>query len=144
MTELQKVTDFRFVMPPHARYDMARGKAASGALIRDNYAKFLSHSRIFIFDSSVYNYALMKYTEGLACKTLVMAPRPHDAEDLHFVAGENFVEVNEANFLDKIRYYLRNEEERNEISENGMKTVLKYHTLEKRGEQLVTYLRSLL
>ena len=144
MTELQRVTDFKFVMPPHARYDMARGKAASGALIRDNYAKFLAHSKIFIFDSSIYNYALMKYTEGMACKSLVMAPTPHDAENLHFIAGENFVEVNEANFLNKIRYYLRHEEERNEISENGMNTVLKYHTLEKRCEELVTYLGALL
>ena len=140
---LSSTSDIRFSMPKHAAYELAKGKSPSEVLVFENYAKFLSQAKIFIFGSSIYNYALMKYTEGMACNTLVMAPMPMDGKDLHFVPGENFVEVNRSNFVEKIRYYLKHDNERCQIALRGMQTVEKYHTVQKRANQLITYLKSI-
>jgi len=99
----------------HPQYDgkcmheLIKGKNPSEILMFENYTKFLSQSKIFIFGSSIYNYPLEKYTEGMACNTLVMAPMPLDGKDLHFVPDKNFVEVNQSNFVEKIRYYLKHD-----------------------------------
>lgn len=131
-----------FSMPEHVTSELIKGKPSSEVLRFGNYARFLSQSKIFIFGSSIYNYALAKYTEGMACNTLVMASMPIDGKDLHFVPGENFVEVNQRNFVEKIRYYLEHEDERCQIALTGLQTVRKYHTLEKRVKHLITYLES--
>jgi glycosyltransferase involved in cell wall biosynthesis len=141
---LRTIPDVRFLMPKHPKFELAKGKSPSQVLIRENYARFLSQSKIFIFGSSIYNYALMKYTEGMACNTLVMAPMPTDGTDLHFVPDENFVEVNQNNFLEKIRYYLKHDEERRQIALRGVETISKYHTVEIRARQLVEHLKSIL
>jgi len=112
-------------------------------LFRESYARILAQSKIFIFDSSILNYPVAKYVEGMACKTLVMAPMPLDGEYLHFKPGFNFVEVNEDNFLENIRYYLSHEDERLRIAERGWETVNKYHTVQIRARQLVRYLRGI-
>jgi len=113
-------------------------------LVRESYAKVLARSKILIFGTSVLNYPLTKFFEGMACNTLVMAPMPHDGEDLHFEPGFNFVEINEENFLEKIGYYLRHENERREIAKRGRETVKKYHTVTIRAKQLVDYLKSII
>jgi spore maturation protein CgeB len=79
----------------------------------------------------------------MACNTLVMATMPKDGKDLHFVPGKNFVEVNRSNFVEKIRYYLKHDDERHQIALRGMQTVKKYHTVQKRANQLMTYLESI-
>jgi spore maturation protein CgeB len=142
--ELSKKQDIKFSMPPHARYFINSSKTISKTMIRENYARFLSSAKIFIFGSSIYNYPVMKYTEGMACNTLVMAPEPRDAHDLHFIPGFNFVEINETDFLEKIEYYLRAEGERLKIAKNGFNTARKYHSVEKRGFELVNSLREIM
>jgi spore maturation protein CgeB len=58
-----------------------------------------------------------------------------DGKDLHFVPGENFVE--------KIRYYLKHDDERHQIALRGMQTVKRDYTVQKRAKQLITYLESI-
>ena len=113
-------------------------------LFRDNYAKVLARSKIFIFDTAIRNYPVAKFFEAMACNTLVMAPMPHDGEELHFKPEFNFVEINEENFLDKIRYYLKHENERREIAKRGCETVKRYHTVVIRAKQLVDYLKNII
>lgn len=140
---LERTKDIKFLMPKHARFDLIKGKMSSQILIRERYAKFLSQSKLLIFGSSIYNYPVAKYFEGMACNTLVMAPMPNDGMDLHFIPDENFIEVNQKNFLDKIHYYLRHGDERCEIALRGMETVRKYHAVPKRAKQLIRYLESI-
>jgi len=140
---LSATPGIRFSMPKHVTYELIKGKPSSEVLMFENYAKFLSLSKIFIFGSSIYNYALAKYTEGMACNTLVMAPMPKDGKDLHFASGKNLVKVNHSNFVKKIRYYLKHEDERRQIALSGLKTVQKYHTAKKRATELITYLASI-
>lgn len=113
-------------------------------LFRENYAKVLAQSKISIFDTSILNYPVAKFVEAMACNTLVMAPMPFDGEDLHFEPGFNFVEINKENFLEKIRYYLRHENERREIARQGCETVKKYHTVTIRAKQLADYLKNII
>jgi len=112
-------------------------------LIRENYARVISQSKIFAFDTGIFNGALIKFFEGMACNTLVMAPMPYDGEELHFEPGYNFVDINEHNFLENILYYLKHEDERLEIAKRGYETVRKYHTVEIRAKQLVDSLKKI-
>ena len=137
---LPKMADISFFTKKHPRdWNLNPEKD----LFKENYAKVLAKSRIFIFDSSILNYPVAKYYEGMACNTLVMAPMPHDGEALHFKPGFNFVDVNEDNFLEKIRYYLRYENERKEIAARGCETIRDYHTVVIRARQLIDYLQSI-
>ncbi len=113
------------------------------AFIHERYAKDIARSKILLFDS-YRGFAIKKYYEGMACKTLILATNPYlDAERLHFKDGVNFVAINESNYLQKIQYYLKNEKERIRITENAYKMVRKYHSAEVRAEQLYGYLKEL-
>lgn len=59
----------------------------------------------------------------------------------HFVPGEDFVyyESND-DLLNKIDYYLRNEEERKEIALNGFKKIEREHTYIHRAEEMLSYI----
>lgn len=140
---LSRIPDIRFSMPKHPKFELAKGKPLSQLLVRQKYAKFLSQSKILIF-SDILHYPTQKYTEGMACNTLVMAPMPMDGADLHFVPDENFVEVNLNNFLEKIRYYLKHDDERRQIALHGVETARKYHSVEIRARQLLEYFKSIL
>jgi hypothetical protein len=74
---LSTTPNIRFLMPKHVTYELIKGKSPSEVLMFENYAKFLFRSKIFIFGSSIYNYALAKYTDGMACNTLVRALMPY-------------------------------------------------------------------
>ena len=109
-------------------------------VVGEKYVEVLGRSKIFIFDSSIYKYPLLKYFEGMACGTCVMADVPFRADKLHFIPNKNFIEVNLGNWKQKLEYYLRNNVERERITECGYQTVLKYHTCETRARKLVKWL----
>lgn len=113
-------------------------------LIHEDYAKAISRCKMMCFDGSLYHYPSQKYFECMATKTLAVAEKPCDAEDLHFIPDYNFVEVNKDNFMDKIRYYLENESERKRITNNAYETILRYHTLDIRIQQFIGYVKELL
>ncbi|GAG73703.1 unnamed protein product, partial [marine sediment metagenome] len=60
------------------------------ALMRGNYAKAIARCKMIIHDTKK-KYAVLKYFEGMGCKTLTLANVPMGAEELHFVPGVNFV-----------------------------------------------------
>lgn len=107
------------------------------------YIQDFNRAKITPFSNGIYNYPVARFFEGMACKCLTMSEKPLDADALHFIPGENFIEINPSNFLDKIKYYLKNENERKEIIEKGWETVRKYHTAEIRAKQMYEDLREL-
>jgi hypothetical protein len=141
--KLRKNTSLNFRMPRHARHEIIRGVPIERTLVREPYARFIARSKILLFDSSIYNYPLMKYFEGMACQTLVIAPKPKDSVSLHFVPDYNFVEVDIDNFEDQLMYYLQNDDERMRISLNGRSTIEKYHSTSTRANQLTCMLREI-
>lgn len=58
-----------------------------------------------------------------------------------FIPGEDFVYFeSEADMLNKIDYYLKNEEERSQIARNGLAKIEKEHTYEHRVAEILSYL----
>ncbi len=108
-------------------------------IIRENYAEILAQSKTMVFDSSKFYYPVKKYTEVMGCNTLAIADTPCDAEELHFISDENFVEVNVSNYAEKLRYYVTHDEEREEIAQRGHEMVMKYHTDEIRVNEFLTF-----
>lgn len=107
---------------------------------RDNFARHINESKICITGSSSYKYLVQKYYEITSCGTLLMADNCMDAEYQHFVPDYNFVEINEGNVFEKVQYYLSHPEETQRIAQNGRDTILKYHTHDIRGRELISIL----
>jgi len=152
-------TDFKFFRRERPSHDALHLNPKT-AFIHGNYARAIAKSKILIFDSAPPRsithpfkkheivakasvYALKKFWEGMACKTLVMAPEPVDAKRLGFKAGHNYVEINRDNFTKKIKYYLKHPDERKKIALNGYNIVRKRHTVNRRARQLIQYIKML-
>lgn len=104
------------------------------------YANVLGRSHIFIFDSSIFRYPLMKFTEGLGSGCLVMSTEPSGAEALGLMDERTYVKINEGNWRDKLHYYLENPGEAEKFADRGLEMARKYHTHDVRAKQFVRYL----
>lgn len=110
----------------------------------DIYAKTLSVSKEFVFCSSIWRQSIQKYFEGMASNCIVFSTFPNDARHLGFIPNKNFVEVDEHNLLDNARYYLENEDERMKIVRNGNNIIRKYHTVDIRIDELLSYIKEVI
>lgn len=119
-----------------------KGLKKEGYIVGDIYADVVARSKIFIFGSSIFKYPLSKYFEIMGSGTLVMADKPQTAETLNFISGENFVEINEKNWIEKLHYYLEDDAERERISKKGYETVMKYHNSQIRARQIISFLEN--
>ncbi|MFY0543720.1 glycosyltransferase family protein [Brevibacillus sp. H7] len=113
-------------------------------LIGEKYAREINRSKIFITCNSIYKNPSPIYYEVLACKTLLLAPSSKELKDLGFIPGVHFVKINEHDFEEKAEYYLKNEEERLKIAEQGYRMVHEYHTTAIRAHQLVVMIGDIL
>ncbi len=112
-------------------------------LIGKNFARALSSSKIIVVGSSRWKLPLQKMFQTMACKTLVITQEPHGVKELNFVDGWNYVHATRKDVMEKIDYYLKHENEREEIAQNGYETILKYHTMETRVSNFVKRLKEL-
>nr|WP_304212927.1 glycosyltransferase [Fredinandcohnia onubensis] len=106
-------------------------------VVGENYAKKINQAKIFFTCDSILKYPIKKYFEVPACRTLLMAPTSEEIEDLGFVPGKNFVDINENDFYEKAKYYLTHEEERQKIADAGYEFIREYHSTKARAEFLV-------
>jgi len=137
---------------PDIKFHLSKGHGMTFA----DYVTALNRAKIFCFDNVYLNipggdrraprirFAIEKWVEAMACGMVAMAPAPDYAEGLHFEAGFNFVDVGVDNFMEKIRYYLDNEDELHLIARRGAETVMKYHTVETRVKQMTDVFREAL
>lgn len=139
------------ISPPGLALDKKISRLKTEHLVGEKYADALGRSKIFLFGTSIYRYPLMKFYEGMACGACVMADIPLSAEGLHLIPGQNFVDIDVPDWVinrtsdnddwrEKLRYYLRHDDEREEIAQRGYEMVMKYHTAEVRAMQLVRFL----
>jgi len=112
----------------------------TGGIVGYKYAEALALSKILIFGAIKTGGHVKKYFEGMACRTCVLANTPVMAEELHFRPGWNFVEIGFDNWKEKLKYYLKHDEERETIAQRGYETILKYHTNEIRARQIINFL----
>jgi glycosyltransferase involved in cell wall biosynthesis len=105
--------------------------------IRYEYAKALARSKIFVNNCNIFGSASWKVGEVLASGTLLLTDHIYDAEHLGYKEDENYVCYKTIEELvQKIRYYLKHPEEREEIAKRGMKLVHKNHSNEVRVRQM--------
>jgi len=80
----------------------------------------------------------MKFTEVLACGTLLITVKPEDMQAAGFKNGEHFVVFKGLDDLKKkINYYLKHEKERKKIALKGMKFVHSHHNNDIRVKQFI-------
>lgn len=133
------------------KYPNIKSYIHCGHIPFSEYPKLINISKIAIFDNVIgtidgitMKWTVERWHEAMASKTLCLTDKPNGAEQFHFIPDYNFVEINEGNFLEKIEYYLLNEDERNRIINNAYETVTKYNTIDIRMEQLMKIMETLI
>jgi len=106
------------------------------------YADALSKTRFFIFGCSIFRYPLAKYFESMAAGCVVFANEPASAEKLGFIDGKTYVSISEKNWEDRLDYYLRHQEEADDIATNARKLIIEKHTHKIRAKQFMKYLKA--
>lgn len=109
----------------------------------EEYADRMARSKMLVEGIGVFGYTSQRFVQAMASKTLVVSSLPYDNIENHFIPDENCVEINRDNFLEKIRYYLENEADREKLIRNAYKTILQYHTCEIRAQQMVDVINDL-
>ena len=109
-----------------------------GQCYRDEMAKTYSASRI-VFNRSVKRDINMRVFEGLACGSLLLTNDLSDngqcelfQDGVHLVTYQSDEEL-----IDKARFYLKDETEREQIAKAGLQQVLSAHTYRHRMETLL-------
>jgi len=129
--------DIRYKNYPHCGVNFRHS-----GFVRENYAKAINEAKMLASCGGRYHLAMNKIFESMGCNTAYVGEMPYGADELHLKDGENYIAVNGDDFVDKIRYFLDNEDELKAISENGRKVFLKYHTIDKRAEDFVKLLEA--
>lgn len=130
-----------FIYHAHPGYKYSVGP---DEYVGEKFAREINKAKIFITEDSIYHYPVKKYYEVLACNTLLLATSSKELEDLGFISGVNFIEINENNVLQKSRYYLSHEEDRKKIAENGYEMVRERHSARKRAIEFFKILQNIL
>lgn len=108
------------------------------------YADCLRHAKIFPMCGGIYGCPVSKYFEAMACGCLVIAPLPRDWKILGFRDGVNMVVPTADNFMDKVRYYLAHDDEREAIAMEGWKLARAHHVHGAQVRNMVGRLRRIL
>lgn len=100
---------------------------------------FYRKSKI-VFQKSKHGEVTRRIFEGMACKKMVIADKLDENKKLEslFEDGKDIVLYSSLeDAVDKIKYFLHNNEEREKIAQNGYTKVMKNHTTKKIAEILV-------
>jgi hypothetical protein len=84
-----------------------------------------------------------RFFEALSCGAMLLTRRMANGQELLFREGEHYASFDgEEELLDKVKYYLSHEEERQRIASQGAAEVKSKHTLELRVGQLLEEMAS--
>ena len=109
-------------------------------VIGDEMVKAINSYKIH-FNRNLSEDINFRTFETLGCKTLLITNRTAGLENL-FTIGENIVVYeNEKDLIDKIKFYLDNDKEREKMVEKGYEHVKKNHTYYKRAAQLINIIK---
>lgn len=133
-----------FIYHKHPGYRDIKEHEKESIFIGENFSREINKAKIFLTCNLIYHYPIRKYYEVLASKTLLLAPSCKELTDLGFQPEKHFIEINERNFLEKTRYYLCHEEEREKIANQGYYFVRENHSLKRRVEQLLSMIEDIL
>ncbi|MCQ6280423.1 glycosyltransferase [Bacillus sp. EB600] len=136
--------DPRFVYHRHPGYRKYTEEEKTQIFVNEKYAMEINRAKIFFTCGTARKFPVMKYFEVPGCRTLLLAPQLKDLDDLGFIPGEHYVRITKDDFYKKAEYYLKHEDERNRIADQGYQFVQTQHTTKKRVEQLITKIEEIL
>jgi|SaaInlV_165m_DNA_1040744.scaffolds.fasta_scaffold14787_2 glycosyltransferase involved in cell wall biosynthesis len=114
------------------------------SFVRDDYAKAISQSKILVSCGGRYHLAFNKIFEAMGCGTLYIGEKPFGEKELALEDGVNYVAVTKSNFLEKIKYYVDNDSERQTIIDNAKQTFKDHHTIDARAKDFAKLIEELL
>jgi len=101
-------------------------------ICHEDYVKTINKSKIFVCGNNINNNISAKYNEVLACNTLFIVDKPDELEELGYENGKHLVIYeNLEDMQEKVLYYLKHEEERKQIAQQGMKFVRENYSNQK-------------
>ena len=125
-----------------------KGKLGERFFARDQFInekdhlQFLKQGKIVV-QNSKYKEITRRIFEGMLANRLVITDRPNIDTRIDLLFKENvdivyFDSIDDC--VEKIKYFSKNENERNLIAKNGYQKVIKNHTIQKRIHQLLKIL----
>ena len=103
-------------------------KCITKRIIQHDYINAINKSKIAIISVDCFQTLTMKPTEFTSCGTFVLTDKTKGMEEIGFKNGEHFILYNGLDDLkDKIKYFLKNEKEREIIAKQGMEFTRKKH-----------------
>ncbi len=133
-----------FVHHPHPGYKDFNSETEKGSMVGPYFAREINKAKMFFTDDSIYKFPVAKYFEVLACNTLLLAPGSRELNDLGFIDGYTFIEINLNNYYEKAIHYLKEEAERKAIALRGYQMVREKHSTEVRADQFICCLKKFL
>lgn len=127
--------------PGGGTYGRIVSKLKATHYVGERYLDLLNHTRILLFDSSIYRYPVQKYFEGSASGCLLLCDEPSTAEELGFVDNKTYVKVGLGDWRQKLLYCLQNYEGMKYIAEAAMKNMREKHSHEKRAQEFLETLK---
>jgi hypothetical protein len=105
--------------------------------IGKDYVELINQSKCVISCTASVKYTVIKTFEIPACGSILISDSTPDMYELGFKDGENFIEVNSNNIIDKYKEYVLNDTQRLQIAKSGEKFILNNHTTKHRVKQLL-------
>lgn len=120
-------------------------KSIQKRVVHHHYIKTINQSKICIISTNIFNSPNMKFTEFTSCGSFVLSDEPADMKQLGFKDGDHLILYKDLNDLkDKIKYFLKNEKEREEIAKNGMNFTRKNHNNKLRVQQFLKIIKDII
>lgn len=105
-------------------------------VIGDDMVKAINSYKIH-FNRNISDDINYRTFETLGCKTLLVTNHTPGLEKLFDIGNNIVVYDNEDDLINKIKYYLENDEERKEMAQKGYEHVKNNHTFLNRAKQLI-------
>jgi hypothetical protein len=103
----------------------------------EKYAETLSQAKIWLASTGPHGDIGPRYYEIQASKTLLFCDPPPEEYRRHFRDGANCVYITSETFIEKLRYYLANEDKRNRIVNKAFNECITNHTWTSRAWELI-------
>jgi hypothetical protein len=127
---------------PHRKRARAELKKAGfrvlqNRIIHQALINAINRCKITVTSNNIFHSLSLRYTETLACGGFLLADRPEDLGLLGFEDGKHLVIYNDMkDLVEKARYYMKNDTEREKIAKRGMNFVRENHSCKKRVEEM--------
>lgn len=135
---------WRILLKPAPRGRSAERKLDAlyemGEIVGSRYVETLGRSKVMIGGTSIYKYPLLRYFEGMACKTCVVGDESPMFEKCGIMNALNYWQVSRRTWAQDMKMLLEDDGLRNYLVENAYENIMKNHSALVRAKQMVKLL----